>query len=375
MDNATFAVIGGGIVGASIGYFLSELGETDVVLFERHRLASGVTGVCPGGIRQQFEGEADCRLAQRSVRFYERINETLAPPMPFVFERSGYLFLAHTAAALEKFGRNVALQNRLASLPRSSAPRMSARMLPALDTRDVLGAAFCAEDGFLEDCHGVTNALAALARSRGMRVAYEEVTRLEAVGRSWRLVTSAGTHDVERVIIAAGNETVPLLAGVGRAVPIRPVPRRLLYTGPSTQNTLPPLVVALDRGIALKQLTSGVYYMGWLGESASADNLTYTEETLSRAAVLAPLLADAEARRIIGGLYDMTPDGRPILGAVDGHEGLFVAAGFSGHGFMVAPSAAEAVAHLATGGPAPLAVTEFGLARFAKRGTQEGLYI
>ena len=107
------AIVGGGVIGTSIAYHLTAAGIGDVTVIERGTLASGVTGVCPGGIRQQFEAEADCRMAQRSVRFYERINELLRPDAPFYFERSGYLFLAQTEPVLNRFRQNVAMQNGL----------------------------------------------------------------------------------------------------------------------------------------------------------------------------------------------------------------------------------------------------------------------
>src|SRR5262249_35138065 len=113
MSATQVVIIGGGVIGCSVAYHLTASGVRDVVLLERGTLASGVTGICPGGIRQQFEGEADCRLAQRSLRFYERINDILQPDSPFFFERSGYLFLAFSTAVLDKYRHNVAMQNRL----------------------------------------------------------------------------------------------------------------------------------------------------------------------------------------------------------------------------------------------------------------------
>src|SRR5882724_12123903 len=109
MRATEIAIVGGGVIGTSIAYHLAAAGIGDVTLVERATLASGVTGVCPGGVRQQFEGEADCRMAQRSVRFYERINDILEPEAPFYFERSGYLFLAQTEPVLNNFRRNVAM--------------------------------------------------------------------------------------------------------------------------------------------------------------------------------------------------------------------------------------------------------------------------
>jgi sarcosine oxidase subunit beta len=136
-----------------------------------------------------------------------------------------------------------------------------------------------------------------------------------------------------------------------------------------------PLVVALERGVAVKQLASGVAYMGWLGERSDVDDLTFVEETLQRGAGLFPAIASLGVRHVMGGDYDLTPDRRPLIGELPGCERLFIAAGFSGHGFMVAPAAAEAVARLVRGEPAPVPLDAFSPARFGREASAESLFI
>ena len=77
----------------------------------------------------------------------------------------------------------------------------------------------------------------------------------------------------------------------------------------------------------------------------------------------------------MGGLYDNTPDRRPLLGPVPGIEGLFLAVGFSGHGFMMAPAVGEGLAAAITGGTTDLPMREFGLERFSRVASPEGLQI
>jgi sarcosine oxidase subunit beta len=375
MRTTQVAIVGGGVIGASIAYHLTLAGIADVTLIERGTLASGVTGVCPGGIRQQFEGEADCRMAQRSVRFYERINEILQPEAPFYFERSGYLFLAQTEPVLNKFRQNVAMQNRLGIPSRVLSPADIRERLPRMSTEGILGGSFCAEDGFIEDCHGVTNLFAARARQRGARVVREDVRRVARAGRRWRVTTDAGELDAAQIVLAAGCDTVSLAAHAGVSLPITPERRRLAYTVPCEPGVLPPLGIAFERGVAAKQLTNGVLYLGWLVESSDVDDLTFIERTLEAGATLLPLLGDLAVRRVIGGLYDNTPDRRPLLGAVPGVDGLFLAAGFSGHGFMMAPAVGEGLAAALSGAATDLPMREFGLGRFSGAASPEGLQI
>jgi sarcosine oxidase subunit beta len=368
-------IVGGGVIGCSVAFHLARAGITQVVLLERAKLASGVTGICPGGIRQQFEGEADCLLARRSVAFYEQLHEILEPEYPFTFERSGYLFLADSAGVLDRFHRNVAMQNRLGIPSEILARDAIARLLPAMNVEGIVGGAFCREDGFIEDCHGVTYALAARARDKGVIVKYEEAIALRRRERSWEVVTAAGSYHAEHVVLAAGVDSVPLAASASLELPIRAERRRLVYTAPAAAGQMNPLVVAPERGFAGKQLTSGVFYMGWLRETPADDDLTFIEKTLESGSTLLPLLSDLPARRVLGGLYDSTPDHRPLLGPAHGVAGLHLAVGFSGHGFMIAPAAGEIVAAGIAGTVVDLPVEAFSLGRFSAATAPENLVI
>ena len=174
-------------------------------------------------------------------------------------------------------------------------------------------------------------------------------------------------------MIAAGVDSRELAAQVGIELPITPERRRLAYTEPLTARTMSPLVVALERGFAGKQLLNGVFYLGWLGETEESDNLTFIERALSAGETLLPALAELPVRRVVEGLYDSTPDHRPILGKAA--SGLFLATGFSGHGFMLAPAVGKMMADLIANGDEDPLFEEFTLQRFAEATSKEGLQI
>ncbi len=375
MRTADVAIIGGGVIGCSIAYQLAQSGVTSGVVFERKHVASGATGVCPGGIRQQFEGEAECILARRSMRFFEQANELLEPEFPFFLERSGYLFLAESQALLSQFHRNVALQNRLGIPSRVIMPSEIATMVPALVCEGVIGGSFCAEDGFLEDCDGFTHSLLRRAREKGFELALAEVVNLQQEGRTWRLDTTTGSWVVGNVVLAGGIDNPSLASYAGIRLPIKVERRRLAFTEPRDGSLMHPLVVALERSFAGKQLQNGVFYMGWLGETPESDDLTFTEQALTAGASLLPVIAHLPVRRVVTGYYDSTPDHRPILGGVNGLDGLFLAAGFSGHGFMLAPAVGEIMAGLITGSKIDSPLEEFSVQRFAAGIASEGLQI
>lgn len=375
MRTTDVAIIGGGVIGCSIAFHLTRAGVERVILFERSSLASGATGICPGGVRQQFANEAECRFARRSLSFFERINDILEPESPFHFERSGYLFLFESSRAAAEARDRVAMQNRVGVPSRLIDPAGIAAMLPRLDLRGIQGGTFCAEDGFLEDCHGVTVELARRAKEGGAEIVFEEVTRLEHAGSSIQVSTARERYGASTLVLAAGADSAPLAAQLGIALPIVPEYRRLAYTMPYAERVLPPLLVAPERAFAAKQLSNGVFYLGWLAETPEADALTFTERTLMAGSSLLPMLSTLPVRRIVTGIYDNTPDHRPIVGSVNGLAHVRIAAGFSGHGFMLAPAIGEAIAADIAGRPADLPVESFSLARFSGTTREEVMSI
>lgn len=368
-------IIGGGVIGCSVAYHLSLEGGRGIALLERESLASGATGICPGGIRQQFSSPPDCLLAQRSMRFWERINQALRTQRRFELERSGYLFLADSSSLLEQYQEQVDMQNRLGIESRILAPEEIGDLLPALRLEGIRGASYCPEDSFLEDCHGVTDALARRALERGVRIAYQTAASLSPSAQGWRVVTDQAQWEARNVVLAAGAESVPLASGAGLELPIRPLRRRLAFTTRVGRALLPPLLVAPERGVAAKQMKDGVFYLGWLGESPEDDDTLFLERALSGAASLLPDFEEIPVRRIIGGEYDVTPDHRPILGPAPGIDGLYIAAGFSGHGFMIAPAVGESIASLILGRPSPALLESFAVERFTQPTPSERMVI
>src|SRR5437762_2539929 len=104
------AVIGAGVVGLAIARTLQGRGVR-VAVFERSGIGAGASGVQPGGVRQQWGTAVACRLARESVAFYGDAQRRLGAAVELRFDRCGYLFVAHSAAALERLAANVAVQN------------------------------------------------------------------------------------------------------------------------------------------------------------------------------------------------------------------------------------------------------------------------
>jgi len=369
-EKAEHVIIGGGIAGCSLAYFLAKKGVKDIVLLEKDYLASKETGICPGGIRQQHTNELCARLAKKSVDdFFGRIDEELRPEYPLPFIQSGYMFLAHTENTLKGYRENVEEQNRWGIPSQMLAPHETLDMVPGISPEGLLGAAFCGTDGFLEDSHGLTQLLGKRIREMGGRILFEEAIDIKV--RSEKIVgvqTPKRTIETESVINAAGCESPKVSDWVGIPLPIEIQKRRLLYTTRIEERFLEPLVVAFDRGWAGKQLREGNVYMGYLREAdESLSDHRYTEKCVELALHMMPgKMAELRVLKIQEGHYDTTPDGQPILGRVSGREGYTLMTGFSGHGYMLAPAIGMVLSEVLTGQRPSLDIRGLHLERFQK---------
>lgn len=368
-QTAQIAIVGAGITGLSIAYHLGVHGFSRVVVYEREAMGSGASGIAPGGVRRQWSTPISCAMSDESFHFYRRINETLEPETDLVFRECGYLFLAHSETARQTLQTNVAMQRRFGIPSRMVTPAEIGEILPALRADAVLGASYCAEDGYFDDPWGVLAAFARAARRLGARIERAAVRELQPEGSGWRLRFEDGSSAAaEGVVLAAGGDTVGLARSPGVELPIQAEPRYLFFSHPVPERICDPLVISEERRFAVKQLSDGQLLTSYL--DAGRDGSDETPEAwkvriAEAAAELLPPLLEVGLTHLVKGYYDMTPDHQPIVGPLPGAGGVWVAAGLSGHGFMMAPAVGRAIADLVRGAtPAPY-VRELRPERFA----------
>jgi sarcosine oxidase subunit beta len=333
---ARIVVAGAGAVGASIAYHLALFGADDVVLAERSTVASGATGKAMGGFRQQFSSEAEVRLAQESAKLFHELGAPL-------FEPVGYMFLASTDDGWTRLRARAELQQSL-GVP---VEEIDASRFPGLHTDDIVGAVACWQDGVAEPA----------------AVTAELVRRAAELGVDVREHCDARDvpHDV--LVVACGAMSTEVVTDL----PIRPLCRQLVDVGPVAD--LPadlPMTIEDEttfhfrrRGETLR-LAMTETTPRWTHEEIVDDALV--EDWRARLAHRYPPARDAPVVRAWAGLYDMTPDAHPLIGWAT--DGLYVACGFSGHGFMQSPAVGSAVAHELLGREAPIDLTPYRLERF-----------
>lgn len=370
-SSAQVVVIGGGVIGASTAYHLALRGVRDVVLLESQSFfGQGATGKCAGGIRYQFSTAVNVRLSLLSLPMLARFEEETGQPIDLRYP--GYMLLATTEDNVATFQRNVALQHSLGVPTEWLTGDEVRRRVPQLSANDVLAATYNPGDG-LADPNGVVTGYISAGRRLGVRAFNDApVTGIEVEnGRAVAVTTPLGRIACETVVNAAGPWAALIGDMAGVPLPIKPVRRQMLTTGPLPE--VPPdfpFIIDFARSLYFHREGEGLLtgmsnpnQAPGFDESIDDDwELTHLEAAVERL----PLLANARLQAHWAGLYEVTPDAHPIIGRVSNLENFVVVAGFSGHGFMHGPIAGLLVSEIILDGRAhTLDITELGYERFA----------
>lgn len=363
-------IVGAGIIGCSIAYFLAEKGCTNVLVIDKGGIASDITGICPGGVRQQWGTEINCVMSRESTKFFRSINEHLEPEYEIEFREVGYLYTFHSEQAVANYKESVELQNSLGIPTKIISPEQVAEIIPGINTESFIAASYCETDGFADDAYHVTNSLAEAAKRKGVTFINDEVTSIEMSNGTVVGVHCAksGLISTEKVVNAAGLGSKKVAEMVGVDLPINFETRRILYTNRIEERILEPLLVSFEKGFAAKQLTDGTLYCSYIGKDLQAPYSMFDFQ-LKAAEVgmeLFPPLDQVEFRTHVDGTYDSTPDHQAILGEVDAVNGYYQAVGMSGHGFMMSPAIGEAVAAVTLGHEPAIDITTLNFRRFEK---------
>jgi sarcosine oxidase subunit beta len=357
------AVVGAGIVGASIAWHLARRGCPSVAVVERE-IAPGMgsTAKAAGGIRAQFSSEINIRLSQLSLPRFENFPREMG--VEVVFNQAGYLWMATTGEEMKRFEANVALQRRcgldVELLDRAGVSRKA----PYVRPDDLLGGAFHQRDGYAPPADYVM-AYHKKAKELGVTFFFGE----ELVGREGRfLETQSRRLEADRVVIAAGAWSGRVGSLLGVDLPVEPVRRQCFVTEPIPELPHPiPMTVDYTSGVYMHTESGGLL----IGKADKKElpgfrenaDWSFLEEVAAQAMDRVPLLERATIRTGWGGLYEVTPDHHPILGEVG--PGIYAACGFSGHGVMHAPATGQLMAELLVDGrTSSLDISSLRLERF-----------
>ncbi len=330
-------------------------------------------------MRAQFSDATNIELGLRSLRVFERFAETFGQEIDL--HQVGYLFLLDRPEQVEAFTANVALQNELGVRSRMIEPAEAKRLSPLIDVEGVLAASWSPDDGHCTP-ESVVLGYAGAARRAGARiVTHCAVTGIEVEDGEVRAVlTDAGRVRTDAVVCAAGawSRVVGEMAGV--ELPVEPLRRQVLTTGP-VPGADPDTPFTIDFSTSLYFHREGPGFLLGMSDPDETPGfeLGRSDEWLPRLSEAVerrvPALADAGIVSGWAGLYEMTPDHNALVGEDPTVSRFLYATGFSGHGFLMGPAMGEVMRDVYLGRPPVVDVSGFDASRFSDRGSRPELNI
>lgn len=360
IKTADAIVIGGGVMGASITFNLAKRGVGRVALLEKDFLAAGSSGKSGAIIRQHYSNVVTARMALRSLRVFQNFADVVGGDAGFI--ETGF-FIIVAPEHLEGLKANVALQQNVGINASVVSPEEVHDIDPHTYVDDLAAAAYEPESGYADPASTVTS-FASAARRLGAEVYQQtKVTGIKVdSGRVQGVVTNKGDIQAPIVVSATGPWTNTVAEMVGVKFPVSPSRHQvatirrppgfgkshaiygdftnLIYLRPETGELT--LVGSIDPNEAEEQADPDNF-----NEGVDFDFIGWSTERLCRRM---PVMAQGVSRGGWAGMYSITPDWHPILDRMPGVEGMYVAAGFSGHGFKLSPAVGEMMAALIVDG-------------------------
>ncbi|MCG7594543.1 FAD-binding oxidoreductase [Mycobacterium sp. PSTR-4-N] len=377
MSSADVVIVGGGLEGCAAAWALAERGITDVAIVERSTVGSGMTGKSSGIVRCHYGVSSLAAMAAVGLEVFEQADEIFGTDIGF--RQTGYI-VGVGEPNVDALRKSLAAQRAVGVDTEEIDHAEVARMWPVADLTPFAAFGYEARGGY-GDAYQTAQAFATTARAAGIRLRQgcaatgliQSGDRVTGVALADGTEMSAGT-----VVVATGAWTQPFLARYGVEVPIRVVREQIVLIDPGVDLGPVPVFSDLVSLQYVRPETGGEILFGNsdLSDAQTADPDNYlnraTEEfvdiTVDKVGTRFPGLPDAVITSSYAGCYDVTPDWNPVISRT-GLDGLVVAAGFSGHGFKIAPAVGRLVADIVVDGHSRdprIPAADFRLSRFAE---------
>ncbi|BBX89117.1 FAD-binding oxidoreductase [Mycolicibacterium boenickei] len=374
---ADVVIVGGGLEGAAAAWALSQRGVTDVTVLERNTVGAGMTGKSSGIVRCHYGVSSLAAMATVGLEVFENAEEYFGTDIGF--RQPGYV-VGVGAPNVDNLRKSLAAQREVGVQTEEIDAAEVAKMWPWADLEPFAAFGWEARGGY-GDAYQTAQAFAVSARAAGVRIHQgatvtglivngDRVTGVELVDGTR---VTAGT-----VVVATGVWTRPFLAPYGVDVPIRVHREQIVTIKPGLDTGPVPVFSDLVSLQYIRPEPNGELLFGNsdLAELEPADPDNYLNRatdgfidlTVDKVGTRFPGFPDAAITGSYAGCYDVTPDWNPVI-STTGIDGLLLAAGFSGHGFKIAPAVGRLVADLVTEGHSRdprIPESDFRLTRFAE---------
>src|ERR671923_987145 len=378
-DRARAVVVGGGVGGCAILYWLARLGWSDVLLVERADLTSGSTFHSAGLVGQLRGSLSLTKMMMSSVELYRELGEEVG--LETGWREVGSLRLASSQERMEELARQAGWAKTFGLPLELVSADEAQRLFPPISTDGVLGAAYLPTDGYIDPSQ-LTFALAEGARRGGAEIRTNtRVTGIEVErGRVRAVETDKGRIETEIAVNAGGMFATEIGRLAGVTVPVIPMEHEYLVTRPADLPLELPTMRDPSLLVYFRGESGGLVMGGYERHPAPwgldgippdfngrllEEDWDRFEELMENAVVRAPMLADAEVIRLVNGPEAFTPDGEFILGPTD-VRGFWTAAGFCAHGLAGAGGMGKLVAEWIVEGIPSMDVWEMDSRRFGR---------
>ena len=358
-------------MGCSILHALACRGLKNSLLLESEILSFGSTGKSQGILRMHYSNELTSRMAWESLKVFKFFDQLVGGDPGYV--PAGYLLIAgqDDRGAMEE---NVAMQQKIGISTDMISTDQARDIAPVFSVEDEEVCAYESESGYA-DPYLVTHAYATAAKDLGAEIRVSTpVEKIELrKGRVSGVSTPSGTISTPAVVVAAGPWSRPFLESVGVALPIELVRHQvIIFRRPGHHILTHPVLGDVTNSFSARPEVGDVTLVAFGEEErvTPESNLQgvdqpVVEDVSAKLAKRMPGMEEAIFRGGWSGLFTTTPDWHPILDAVPGIDGLYVAVGFSGHGFKLSPMIGIAMAEMVLEKDAKsIDVSALGLNRF-----------
>jgi sarcosine oxidase subunit beta len=371
---ADVVILGAGVMGASIAFQLARRKAGRIVVLDKDHVGSGGSSRSSALVRMHYSFAPEVQMALVSLKIFQHWREMVGEAGEF--RKTGFVRIVHPNET-ERLKQNVAMQRELGANVELIDRRQLQELEPDWAVDEVDLAAYEPDSGY-GDGNVVANDF--LSRARDLGATYlskARATSLLIEGESIDGVeTEGGTIHASVVIAATGPWTRPLMRQAGFDPPIETEYHRvaILKNAPSMRSggsaCIDSVTATYFRSDGSDKFLIGDFYGK---RPVDPDNFPQRaseaelEEMIERASRRVPKIESAEVMRGVTGVYDMTPDARPLLGQVPGIEGLYICAGFSGMGFKISPAIGLVMSELILDGSATTVdISAFRPTRFAE---------
>ncbi|MEJ2099209.1 MAG: FAD-dependent oxidoreductase [Desulfobacterales bacterium] len=378
-DQARVVIIGGGIIGCSTAYHLSQMGWKDVVLVEKGELTSGSTWHAAGLVGQLRSDRSLTRMLQYSVSLYERLEAETG--LTTGWKKTGCLHLASTVERIYELKRGASTARSFGLEMHMITPKEAYDLCPIISLDGVIGAAFMPTDG-QADPAGITQALARGARNQGAKIYRNTlVTGFEfGKNRVTAVKTTKGDIQCEILVNCTGMWGYQVGEMLGVNTPVVPFQHQYLVTDPI--EGLPrnlPTIRDKDNLIYYKEEVGGLVMGGyerngipWSIDGVSNEftsrlldsNYDHFLQLAQPAMERTPCLKQVGISKLINGPEAFTADGNAIMGPAPELDNCFVAVGFNAFGIAAGGGAGRMMAEWIIEGEPSLNIWPLDIRRF-----------